>query len=74
MPLYEYHCRECGREFEVLVRGSEQIECPHCHSAKLEKLLSVPAAPSSSDRSLPVAAPPGTCGRPQCGSGCMYGD
>ncbi|HRF01627.1 MAG TPA: zinc ribbon domain-containing protein [Pirellulaceae bacterium] len=75
MPLYEYRCRDCGREFEALVRGSETPVCPHCTSVKLEKLLSVPAAPSFADRSLPMAGADSPCGRPQCaGGGCMFGD
>ncbi len=44
MPIYEYVCRKCRHEFEVLVRGNEQPECPQCGDRKLDKLLSVPAA------------------------------
>jgi putative FmdB family regulatory protein len=43
MPLYEYRCRECGEDFEQLVRLSEantQQECPKCHSRHTEKQLS----------------------------------
>ena len=77
MPLYEFHCRQCEHEVEVLVRGSEQPECPDCGSVKLEKLLSVPAAPAMGSGSLPVssASDAGGCGRPQCGTGgCMFGE
>ncbi len=41
MPLYDYHCRACGHEFEVLVRpGDEGLACPSCKGRDLEKLLS----------------------------------
>ena len=41
MPLYEYQCRACGHEFEVLVRpGDSAPACGSCGSADLEKLLS----------------------------------
>ena len=30
MPIYEYACHDCGREFETLVRGDEQPKCPKC--------------------------------------------
>ena len=71
MPLYEYSCRKCESEFELLIRGSEQPECPECHSTKLEKLFSVPAAHTQGSRDLPICnpAPSGGCGLPQCGMG-----
>jgi putative FmdB family regulatory protein len=70
MPLYEYACCDCHSEFELLVRGSEQPQCPACESRKLEKLLSVPAAHTAS-RDLPTCQPmpSGGCGLPQCGQG-----
>lgn len=69
MPLYEYVCQSCGQSSEVLIRGSEQPECPECGSAKLDRQLSVPAAHTAT-RQLPMTDSP--CGRPQCaGGGCM---
>ena len=72
MPLYEFHCPACEKDFELLVRGKEEPHCPSCASTRLEKLPSAPAAPAAS-RDLPLArSAPGTCGRPQCGGGgCM---
>lgn len=73
MPLYEYECKECHRVVEVLIRSSEKPECPQCGSKKLDKQLSVPAAPAMGTGSLPVCGvPQATCGKPQCGSGCMF--
>jgi putative FmdB family regulatory protein len=71
MPLYEYNCPACSKEFELLVRGAEKPACPECGSARLEKLLSVPAAHTGGSKSLPVCETPrgGGCGLPQCGSG-----
>ena len=41
MPLYDYECRKCGHEFEVLVRpGSGDPTCSKCGSVELERLLS----------------------------------
>jgi len=40
MPIYEYRCRECGEDFEILVYGSRQICCPKCSSKDLIKKLS----------------------------------
>ncbi len=76
MPLYEFTCSNCHQNVELLVRsGQEDLECPECGSRKLEKQLSVAAAPAvSGTMKLPVssAATDATCGRPQCGSGCMF--
>ena len=44
MPIFEYQCKSCLREFEELVFGDELPTCPHCHSANTEKLLSRPCA------------------------------
>lgn len=40
MPVYEYSCGKCKHEFEELILGSEQPECPKCGSEKLSKLVS----------------------------------
>lgn len=72
MPIYEYTCRQCDHDFELLVRGSELPQCPKCGGAELEKLLSVPAAHTAAANSLPVCESPppgGGCGLPQCGTG-----
>jgi putative FmdB family regulatory protein len=53
MPIYEYVCRKCHHEFEVLVRGSERPQCPKCGDQKLDKLLSVSAAHVAGSSSLP---------------------
>lgn len=69
MPLYEYQCKDCDREVEVLVRSeAEQPECPECGGERLVKLLSVCAAPSSGGRSSGA----GESGPPvgPCGSAC----
>jgi putative FmdB family regulatory protein len=78
MPIYEFVCSECRSEFEVLVRGSEQVRCKTCGGSRLEKLLSVPAAHTTGSSSdLPICEGPrggpgggpcgmGGCGLPEC--------
>ena len=56
MPLFEYQCRECARQFETLVRGSEPVECPQCGSRTLEKLFSTTAAHVRQGGQLPIAS------------------
>jgi putative FmdB family regulatory protein len=62
MPIYEYTCRECGKQFEQLVRGDSTPECPACQSTRLEKMLSAFAVSSGNADS----ATEETCGR--CGN------
>jgi putative FmdB family regulatory protein len=45
MPIYDYRCKDCDKNFELLVRSSSIPVCPACGSQQLEKLLSIPAAP-----------------------------
>jgi putative FmdB family regulatory protein len=62
MPLFEFRCSTCSRDFELLVRGSEPAACPSCGTSAIEKLFSESAAPAlNGTRSLPVtsACPPG---------------
>jgi putative FmdB family regulatory protein len=49
MPLYDFRCRACGREFEGLVRAADPAppECPGCHGRDLEQLLSTFAVSSA---------------------------
>jgi len=39
MPIYEYECRGCGHQFELLVLKNIPA-CPECQSQDLEQLLS----------------------------------
>ena len=41
MPLFDFHCTQCGHEFEALVRAQDPpATCPSCRSTAVEKLLS----------------------------------
>ena len=40
MPIYDYRCRGCGHEFELVVLKSTVVACPTCQGADLEQLLS----------------------------------
>ena len=49
MPLYDFRCRGCDKEFEALVRAGDTPRCAACGSVDLEKLLS-PFALSTDER------------------------
>lgn len=44
MPVYEYRCRSCHREFsrteKIVDHDAGAIECPHCHSSEVERVIS----------------------------------
>ncbi|MEK6694478.1 MAG: zinc ribbon domain-containing protein [Nitrospirota bacterium] len=43
MPLYEYHCEGCGKDFEEqqsLNFNSADTECPHCMQKKAFRKIS----------------------------------
>ena len=40
MPIYEYKCPKCSKEFEELVFGDESPACPDCGEICIERLLS----------------------------------
>jgi putative FmdB family regulatory protein len=40
MPIYEYECRGCGEQFELLVLKGTVAACPACQGQDLEQLLS----------------------------------
>lgn len=57
MPIFEYSCKSCGKEFEALVRPNTAAPtCPSCSGADLEKLISRPAIKSQSTHALALAA------------------
>ncbi len=72
MPLYEYTCNACSQQVELLIRSGETPECPHCHSEKLTRLLSVPAGHVAQgslnicDAPRPMPCGMGGCGLPEC--------
>lgn len=43
MPIYEFKCSKCGKEFERLMFASDtsRPECPVCGSEDTSKILSV---------------------------------
>ena len=43
MPIYEYHCKTCENQFEVLTGMTEKDDsliCPRCGSDRVDKLIS----------------------------------
>jgi len=56
MPIYEYECRSCGRQFEFLMLPSTTPACPECRSQELERLLSGFAVSTDNTRQSSLTA------------------
>ncbi|RKY05043.1 zinc ribbon domain-containing protein [Candidatus Poribacteria bacterium] len=43
MPVYEFHCKRCGLDFEELCSMDEvkSVRCPSCGSGQVDRRLSV---------------------------------
>jgi len=76
MPLFEYLCKGCKKQFEALVGPSRVPECPSCRSQDLAKQLSVFAiggrGPELAARE--PAGPCGACGDPRGPGACRLAD
>lgn len=72
MPIYEYVCKKCSKQFEVLTYGSgKKVSCPECNSKSVGKSFSTFAAISSSSNSSDPSCETPSCGynTGACGSG-----
>jgi putative FmdB family regulatory protein len=61
MPIYEYRCLDCGKQFQRLQpmgSGTDGVSCPECESSRIERQISCFA--STTAGTAPSAAPP--CG------------
>lgn len=65
MPLYEFNCKKCGRDSEILTASSnwKGTKCPKCGSEQLVKKLSVFATAAA------VSGGGGSCEMPACSTG-----
>jgi putative FmdB family regulatory protein len=71
MPLFEYACRSCGRQFEAFVTTDRAAACPGCQSADLEKQLSSPGMVGTAGRRETEALSGCRAQGGQCG--CAHG-
>jgi putative FmdB family regulatory protein len=75
MPIFEFRCNDCGRDFEALVRGQAEPACPQCGSHGLTKQLSVFATANSgaaAAEAAMAAGPCGSCGHPGGPGSCQF--
>ena len=71
MPIYEYQCKSCGKQIEVLQSSSETTKqkCPGCGKT-MERIMS---ATGSVQMGRSSSAPPPSCSGGSCATGtCPY--
>lgn len=74
MPLYEYHCESCERDFEkrrAIREADAPVECPECASSEVTRKLSLFIALGKNDASARATNGCGCGGACSCGSHAM---
>lgn len=66
MPIFEYHCMDCDKDFEILVFGNQDVCCPTCKGEKVKKLLSTFSHKSDSGFSSSHGSSCGSCSATSC--------
>lgn len=70
MPIYEYRCMGCNREFEYLVIGNDNsVSCPKCDEKRVERQMSACSFKTSGSYT-PTSGTSGcsTCSSSNCSS------
>lgn len=71
MPIFEYNCANCKRNFETLVFSKEEeVRCPYCGNSSIDKQLSTFGV-GVAHSALPCQN--GTCGLSNSLAGCGEG-
>ncbi len=59
MPIYEFHCEDCDKNFESLVMiasALEEVTCKHCHSSHIKKMPSATSTQPNKEGAIPSGA------------------
>ena len=70
MPIFDYHCDDCGSTYEIFHKVREQAEdvvCPSCGSTHSRKQMSAPAV------SIGGSSSPDVGSQSFSGGGCSSG-
>lgn len=59
MPIYEFHCEDCDKNFESLVMiasALDSVTCKHCKSSNIKKLISATSSKPAAGSPIPAGA------------------
>ena len=77
MPILEFRCKDCGKQYDDLVRSADEAVCPSCGSKRAERLIStfaVNRVGSDGASAGPGPGSCGTCGDPRGPGACNFDD
>lgn len=66
MPIYEFHCEDCGKSFESLVliaSAVDDLTCKHCNSLNIKKMISATCSQPAKGSPIPAGALSGCSSR-----------
>ena len=59
MPIFEFHCDDCGKNFESLIMiasAADNLTCKHCNSSNIKKMLSATSSQPAQGTAIPSGA------------------
>lgn len=56
MPIYDYLCKDCGHEFEALVRNAQQPACPSCKGMELDRRFPMPSVKTETTKAASLSS------------------
>ncbi|MBF0451586.1 MAG: zinc ribbon domain-containing protein [Candidatus Magnetomorum sp.] len=68
MPIYEFHCKQCDKDFELLMFRNEKPFCPDCQTNDVQRLLSTCGFFSKGNGGQTVSSSAGTSSCASCSS------
>jgi len=68
MPIYEYICNACNEEFEKLVFGNKDVDCPKCSSRDIKKKMSTFGMSGVEKQSAGSSSGCSSCSKGTCSS------
>ncbi len=66
MPIYEFHCEDCGKNFESLIMISSALDdltCKYCNSSNIKKMISATSTQPTQGSAIPAGALSGCSSR-----------
>ncbi len=59
MPIYEFHCEDCGKNFESLIMIASAVNdltCKYCSSPNIKKMISATSSIPAQGSPIPAGA------------------